>query len=394
MSELEQAAAAPLPKEDPQGLVLRESPRPAVRFRRGLIIGIAGAVSAALVAVTWLALEPPTFTSLAQQEPGEPLRTAAPDALANAPASYGDVPPLGPPLPGDLGRPILEHQRSIEADGASLSNPVSEARRAWLAAAEAERQRLAAAKEAARTSAVLVDLQRSGGERGGRPLVADGSYPGAGPAEPAAGERVSATAARGGTGLDTGSPSGGMVLSAGTVISASLVTGLNSDLPGLVLAQVTEPVRDSASGRTVLIPQGARLIGSYDSDVGFGQRRALLVWQRIVFPGGSSTELDNLPATDAAGRAGVQDRVNAHTGRLLKGIALSTILGVGTQAGLGSSESDLVRAVREATQQRAARAGDQITTKNLDVRPTLQVRAGWPVRAILSKDLVLAPWRE
>jgi type IV secretory pathway VirB10-like protein len=182
-------------------------------------------------------------------------------------------------------------------------------------------------------------------------------------------------------------------LSAGTIIPASLVTGLNSDLPGTVIAQVTENVRDSATGRTILVPQGARLIGSYDSQVAFGQRRALLVWQRIVFPDGSSVRLDNAPATDLSGYAGVEDRVDFHTWRLLQGIALSTLLGVGTELSFGSGEGDLVRAIRESTQQNAARAGDQITQRNLDVQPTLRVRPGWPLRAVIHKDLVLRPWR-
>jgi type IV secretion system protein VirB10 len=182
------------------------------------------------------------------------------------------------------------------------------------------------------------------------------------------------------------------MLSAGTIIPASLITGLNSDLPGTVIAQITENVRDSATGRTVLIPQGARLIGSYDSVIAYGQRRALLVWQRIVLPDGSSLSLDNMPATDLSGYAGVEDRVDFHTWRLLKGIALSTLLGVGTELTLGSGESDLVRALRESTQQNAARAGDQITQRNLDVQPTIRVRPGWPLRAIIHKDLVLRPW--
>jgi len=183
------------------------------------------------------------------------------------------------------------------------------------------------------------------------------------------------------------------MLSAGTLIPASLITGLDSDLPGTVLAQVTENVRDSATGRIVLIPQGARLIGSYDSVVAYGQRRALLVWSRIVLPDGSSVELDNMPATDTSGYAGLQDKVDSHTWALLKGIALSTLLGVGTQLSLGSDESDLVRAIRESAQQNAANAGNQITSRNLDIQPTIKVRPGWPVRVIVNKDLVLQPWR-
>src|SRR5690606_11097884 len=129
---------------------------------------------------------------------------------------------------------------------------------------------------------------------------------------------------------------------AGSVIAASLVTGLNSDLPGAVVAQVTENVYDSVTGRTLLIPQGARLIGTYDSVVAFGQSRALLVWWRIVMPDGSSIHIDNLQATDTAGYAGLEDEVDFHTWRLIKAVVFSTMLGVGTELSLGGEESELV----------------------------------------------------
>ena len=118
-------------------------------------------------------------------------------------------------------------------------------------------------------------------------------------------------------------------LMAGSIISASLITGLNSDLPGLVTAQVTENAYDSVTGHILLIPQGSRLIGSYDSVVAFGQKRALLVWQRIILPDGASVRIDNVPATDTAGYAGLSDKVDVHTWQLLKGVALSTLLGCG-----------------------------------------------------------------
>jgi type IV secretion system protein VirB10 len=149
-------------------------------------------------------------------------------------------------------------------------------------------------------------------------------------------------------------------LMAGTVIAASLITGVNSDLPGLVSAQVTQNVYDTATGRYLLLPQGARLIGSYDSVVAYGQKRALLVWQRIVLPDGSSVKIDNVPATDTAGYAGLADKVDLHSWQLIKGVVLSSLLGVGTQLSFGNDESDLLRAIRQSTQQSASRAGDQI----------------------------------
>jgi type IV secretion system protein TrbI len=406
MSEVHRDNPPPPPKEDPETLVLRGTPRPVVRFRRGLIIAITGAVAAALVTLAWAALEPPSFRLAAGGEQGaEPLARTEPEALAGAPAGYGDVPRLGPPLPGDLGRPILEHQRSLEEGAGAVPPGAPNAAESARTAAEADRQRRASEQEAARASGVVVQLSGRGGTFGeAGPETRESA---ATPQEPVI-ELAPAGAARPGpaTRLEfarseaadlnphslRAAPSP-WTLSAGTIIPASLITGLNSDLPGTVIAQVTENVRDSATGRTVVVPQGARLMGSYDSRVAYGQRRALLVWQRIVFPDGSSVRLDNAPVADSAGYAGVEDGVDFHTWRLLKGIALSTLLGVGTELTLGSGEGDLVKAVREATQQNSARAGDRIASRNLEVQPTLTVRPGWPVRAVIHKDLVLRPWR-
>jgi type IV secretion system protein VirB10 len=182
-------------------------------------------------------------------------------------------------------------------------------------------------------------------------------------------------------------------LQAGSIIAASLITGLNSDLPGLVTAQVTQNVYDSVTGRSLLIPQGSRLIGSYDSDIAFGQSRALVVWQRIILPDGSSIRIDNVPATDTQGYAGLTDRIDRHSWQLLKGVVLSTLLGVGSELSFGSSESDLVRAVRESAQQSGARAGDQLVARSLGIQPTLRVRPGWPLRVVVHSDLVLRPWQ-
>jgi type IV secretion system protein VirB10 len=182
-------------------------------------------------------------------------------------------------------------------------------------------------------------------------------------------------------------------LMAGTVIAASLITGLNSDLPGFVIAQVTENVFDTVSGRHLLIPQGSRLIGRYDNIVAFGQERALVVWQRIILPDGSSIVIDNLPATDTGGYAGLADQVDFHTWKLLKGVALATVLGVGSELAFGSSDSDLVKALQQSTQSTTNRAGQRLIERQLNVQPTITVRPGWPLRVVVHKDLVLRPYR-
>jgi type IV secretory pathway VirB10-like protein len=402
MSETERAEApVAAPKEDPETLVLRGRPRPVIRFRRGLIIGVSAIATTALIGLAWVALEPPSFRLAGEAGAPELAAKGAPDSIADAPASYADVPQLGPPLPGDLGRPILEQQRrsgTLAPTHGDASAVQAEADRKLQA-----EQRLAEQAEAARTSSVLVRLasppapaQESKVVPAEMPMADPSAGTSAAPA-PAAGQQRKIDFARAGPG-DTnphplvGAPSP-WTLSAGTVIPASLITGINSDLPGIVLAQVTEQVRDSATGSAVLIPQGSRLIGSYDSMVAFGQKRALIVWQRIVLPDGSSVRLDNMPAADLAGYAGLEDKVDFHEWRLLKGIALSTLLGVGSELSLGSDDSDLVRAIERSVQRDGMRAGDQLVSRNLEVQPTLTIRPGWPVRAMIHKDLVLKPWK-
>jgi len=391
-------------KADPEGLELRASPRRIRRFRRRLVIGAAAFGSAAILVVVMSALQGPNFRGVS---PGPELyeggRKGAPDGLAALPNDYSrikpDTPVLGLPLPGDLGRPILAQQR--EHGLGPNPNPGDQA-------AEAERQRLAAQALHARESAVFFPIaarppgEGMAGQGGvGETVVppADGSRLALDPEHDPNNQqrKLDFAAQRDRSGIYNPhalqTPLSPYQVMAGSVIAASLITGINSDLPGLAAAQVTENVYDTVTGRILLIPQGARLIGAYDSVVAFGQSRALLVWRRIVFPDGSSIEIDNLPATDAAGYAGLEDEVDFHTWRLIKGVALATLLGVGTELSLGPGESDLVRAIRQSTQQNVNQAGQRITQKNLDIQPTITIRPGWPLRVIVHKDLILKPYR-
>lgn len=400
-SDLPPGGAVPA-KADPETLALRAAPMRITRFRRGAIVGIAAAGSVAIAGVAWLALKPADLGLIVAADDAQTGAKAPLDALAGAPASYDDVPKLGPPLPGDLGTPILNHRRGLADDGGP-EDSLADADRRAAHDAEAERQRRAAAVLAARESGVMMPLA---GKSIAAPLpaiVPDESAV-AQPAAPAAerdpGGQLRKNDLVGRTNRDDEvSPHRLMpavspyVLSAGSIIAASLITGLDSDLPGLITAQVTENAYDSVTGRTMLIPQGSRLIGRYDSVVAFGQSRALVVWQRIILPDGSSIRIDNVPATDTQGYAGLSDRIDRHSWQLLKGVALSTLLGVGTEIGFGSGETDLVRALREAAQQNGARAGDQIVGRSLDIQPTLRVRPGWPLRVVVHKDILLAPWQ-
>lgn len=401
------------PKLDPEALVLKASPRRVVRFKRHLLIGIAAIGCAGIAGVTWVALKGTSFHSGGDTNLLDTANKATPDDLASLPSNYGQIKPapkLGPPLPGDLGPGIVKREQQLGLNPAA-GNSGDEAERA-------EQERLAQQAEQAREAGVFFQLNQNPGN-GGVPM--SGGASGA----PA----TVATASTGTTGTDAShlnlnltsdqndqqrkldfvnqasakdiyndhslqTPASPYEVLAGTVISASLITGLNSDLPGEVTAQVTENVYDTVTGRYLLIPQGSRLIGSYDSVVAFGQSRALVAWQRIIMPDGSSIQIDNIPASDPAGYIGLKDQVDYHTWTLLKGIAMSTLLGVGTQVTFGSDNSDLVEAIRESTQDSTNQAGQRIVEKDLNIQPTLTDRPGLPLTVVVNKDLVLRPYRQ
>jgi type IV secretion system protein VirB10 len=185
---------------------------------------------------------------------------------------------------------------------------------------------------------------------------------------------------------------------AGTIIAAALVTALNSDLPGEIVAQVTEPVYDHISGRFVLIPQGARLVGRYDSQVAFGQNRALIVWTRIIFPNGYSINIGAIEGADETGASGLTDQVNHHWGTVAAGVAVSSILAIGTAVATDAASNNdggvtVINAGAGTAATDASRVGDRIVDKALDRQPTIQVRAGYPLRVLVSKDIILEPYR-
>jgi type IV secretion system protein VirB10 len=185
-------------------------------------------------------------------------------------------------------------------------------------------------------------------------------------------------------------PASPNIVQAGSIIPAALITGIRSDLPGQITAQVTQNVYDSITGRILLIPQGARLIGEYDSQITAGQTRVLLAWDRLILPDGRSIVLERQPSADAAGYAGLQDRVDQHWGNMLKAAAISTLLGIGAEMTTNNNNS-LVQALRYGTQDTVNQTGQQIVRRQLGVPPTLTIRPGYPLRIVITRDLVLEP---
>ena len=185
-------------------------------------------------------------------------------------------------------------------------------------------------------------------------------------------------------------------MQAGTIIPAALITGVRSDLPGQITAQVTQAIFDSPTGRAKLIPQGARLIGVYDSQVAFGQSRVLLVWTRLIMPNGRSMVLERQQGADARGNSGLEDEVDNHWTELLKAALLSTTLGVGAELGSGAdsgSNTDIIQALRLSAANSLNQTGQQVVRRSLNIQPILTIRPGFPVSVIVNRDLVLEPYR-
>ncbi|MGE0596198.1 MAG: TrbI/VirB10 family protein [Hyphomonadaceae bacterium] len=378
------APAQPLGETESPDLRLRAKPPRVVRLSRRALAIMGVAAGAALGGVVIYALQPPPPQTERELHVAE--GRARSDVLANAPQDYSQAPPLGPPLPGDLGRPILDAQ----ARGESVPVPPIGA-----GAAGADADRGVQEQDAARTSQLFLaasSARRSEPAGSGQTLsllqapaaLADGAAQGSRAdflnREP---DRRTVSAER------IQPPASPYLIQAGSVIPAALITGIRSDLPGQITALVTEHVYDSPTRRFLLIPQGSRLIGTYESEVSFGQERVLLGWDRLIFPGGESIVLERQPGADAAGFAGLQDRVDHHWGNVARAAFVSTLLGIGAE--VGRDDDDIARAIRRGAQDTINQAGQQMVQRELGIRPTLTIRPGHPLRVIVTRDLVLSP---
>ena len=379
-----------------------ERPRVTRLSRKVLAGGAAVGLAAISAAVLWaLQNNRPNPSTLAELHTTDHHDVA--DGLSGLPKDYAGVPrqapPLGPPLPGDLGRPILNAQNAPSTSGSAV---------------DVDQQQIAQEIEAARLSRLFASTSI----REPTPLPALPALVGASTAVPSPTSQAAQLAAdetftqngqdhklaflgadvdRRTTSPDhVVAPASSYVVQAGNIIPASLITGIRSDLPGQITAQVTENVYDSPTGRFLLIPQGARLIGIYDSQVAFGQSRVLLVWNRLIMPNGRSIVLERQAGADIAGYAGLEDEVDNHWGAQFKAALLSTLLGVGSQLGAITGtgmNADVITALRRGTSDSMNQTGQRAVQRNLNIQPTLTIRPGFPVQVIVNRDLVIEPYK-
>ncbi len=368
-----------------------EAPR-VTRLSRKVLAGIGLLASVGIGGALIYALQTREGGTPAEELHSTDNRSTA-DGLSGLPRDYSGVPQLGPPLPGDLGRPILGAQNRGQPLPAQANPGLS-----------AEEQRRLQEIETARVSRLFTGTEN-------RPMASTGpaaatiapppapDLAGLGlappPATPSAQDRqlafLNAAADRRTVAQDrVAAPASPYILQAGAVIAAALITGIRSDLPGQITAQVTENIYDSPTGRILLVPQGTRIIGQYDNNVQFGQSRVLLVWNRLILPNGRSIVLERQSGADAEGYAGLQDGIDYHWWELAKAAGLSTLLSIGAE--LATNDDDrLIQAIRNGGQDTINDAGQQIVRRQLNVAPTLTIRPGFPVRVIVTRDLVLEP---
>ena len=181
----------------------------------------------------------------------------------------------------------------------------------------------------------------------------------------------------------------------GSIIPGVMITGIDSDLPGHLVGQVRENVYDTVTGQYLLIPQGTRIIGAYDSKIAYAQERVLIVWTRLIYPNGDSIDLEGMGGIDMSGYAGLSDQVDNHL-KLLGGVLLSTMLSTSAKIAAGNNavgQADIGQLAAAGAGEEVNKVGSSLVEKNLNVQPTLEIRPGFKFNVFVSKDLILKPYR-
>ncbi len=365
-------------------------------LKKGPVIAIGSVLLTILLVALTLAIWPKERTMRAQKEDvavNQPF--ALPESIKRAPGNDAPVmlppadsiPRLGRPLPGDLGHAMVNRNQGnvqtkaqtpeeVERDAALKASPFFGGGGSFSASVT--------------PSSLALPASSSG---------SDGSGYGGGQNMQ---DRKNDFFARGGGDekeyLSQGmhQPRSQYEVKAGSIISVLLVTGINSDLPGKVIGMVKENVYDTRSGDYLLIPQGTRVLGKYDSMISYGQKRVQVSWSRMIRPDGSSLIIENMPGVDLAGSAGYKGKVDNHVDRLVGGAVLSSLLSVGATVSQGSYTDEASMSMQQrmaaSVGQNIATTGSQITRKNLDIQPTLIIQAGKAVNILVNKDMIISPY--
>lgn len=411
------------PKEPAEPLTAR-LPNPNVkRFNRKMLSIIAVTGGTVIALAFTVGLQPP------KKKQAETVSTSArpptPNEHVNAlPTSYSaGIPELGVPQPGDAGATTTASATSAET---ALGSQVAQSHQLTLFEQYAEQTRIERLRNAERARTASVSFANAGAnnapaesensgtpsmqniqdrllslaERSGQPPPAPAgntSYPDRDDQNRQEGKGAFADKHRE-SDFDLHAmvqkPRSPYTLFAGTILPCVLTQGINSDLPGQIGCLISQNVYDTVTGSHLLLPQGTKAIGTYDSRVSYGQERVLVVWTRLLRPDGSTLSLEGMPGTDLSGYAGLTGNVNNHYLRLLSGVVLGSVIGASAQIGVGANSQNpsFAALAMQGAGQNINEAGQQITRKNLNIQPTIEVPPGSRLNIFATKDLILPPY--
>ena len=387
-----------------------KGPLPLVkRFNRWTVAVLLLAVAAAAVLAFGRALtrDPPTQKADPAAAETTVAAPSATDVINHLPGTYADVPQLGKPMPGEIGSMAAGNSTLLEA-GAAGSPPMMPVSygmqppiRPLVVSAEAklaERAREAGFGFGGGSTA-------SGGDGADRLAGFGGTVPVAGAAPMQKGDRDADNrqddkqeflernrTPRWELKDRLHRPASLYTLFAGTVISGVLITGINSDLPGQIEGQISQNVYDTVRGAHLILPQGTKLLGSYDSRITYGQSRVLVVWTRIIRPDGSNIDLEGMPGVDLSGYSGVTGNVDRHLSRILTAVLLGSVIQAGTAAGTSYTDPTFAGLARQGAGQGINEATQQIVRKELLLQPTIKVKPGERFAVFTTKDITIPPY--
>lgn len=408
-----------VPTQSAEPLTGKGSAPSVKRFSRKMLIGVALVAGVVIALAFTVGLQPPPL------KPPEPVATTAkppvPNSDVNAlPGGYDQVPQLGEPRPGDLAAntgsagmlsasptnasahqltPIEQYAQQVELDRMRSEDRAREAGVSFANSGgdTSLGSQISAVTDPNQLQERLLDLAQHAGSGGAASGASNLSAPDDANRQDdkvAFAERTRESDFQLHASLEH--PRSPYTLFAGTILPCVLTQGINSDLPGEISCMISQNVYDTVTGRHLLVPQGTKVIGTYDSRVAYGQERVLVVWTRLLRPDGSTLSLEGMPGVDLSGYAGLTGHVNNHYLRLLAGVVLGSILGASAQIAVGANSQNpsFAQLAIQGAGQNINEAGQQITRKNLNIQPTIEVPPGGRLNIFATKDLILPPWTE